>query len=98
MKSSYNNKNRYNEDIRGAEHYCVAANAMVVGSIPTRMTDNAKTRHYVSPLNTQCYKKFDVKWGTECLNTSFLLPTLLKAKKKNILSKFMIIKWTQNFS
>ena len=30
-------------------------------------------------LKTQCLEKFGEKWGTECLNTRFPLPTLLSA-------------------
>ena len=32
------------------------------------------------PLKTQCLEKFGVKWGTECFNTGFSLPTLLCAE------------------
>ena len=43
----------------------VACVTTVVGSIPTRKS----TQHVISP-------EFGGKWGTECLNTRFLQPTL----------------------
>ena len=95
-------KNKYHlEASRGAGAQSVSVNRLVVGVIPTRGDDiyiyiyififslwcrgesaalSSATQHTMPP-------EIGGKWGTECLNTKFPLPTLLCAGYRMKLKK-----------
>ena len=76
----------WRKDTTTREFATSQSNVTVGGLIPTKGNELLFINIFISslcthtkppPFDTQCLEKFGDKWGTECHNTRFPLPTLL---------------------